>query len=80
MNRITRKVLNDSTISINKVSYDVPMQFIGMKAQVRFLPDRMEDAYLFYEGRHYPIRKTNRLENCRTKRDTPPIDYSRKEG
>lgn len=79
MNRIIRKVANDSTISIDKVSYDVPMQFIAMKVEVRFLPDRMGEAYLFYEGRHYPVRKTDRVENCHTKRNTPAIDYSRKE-
>ena len=29
MNRVHRKVRNDSTISIDSVSYDVPLQFIG---------------------------------------------------
>ncbi|MEY8335742.1 hypothetical protein AALB53_22070 [Lachnospiraceae bacterium 47-T17] len=27
LNRITRKANRDSTVSINRVSYDVPMQF-----------------------------------------------------
>ena len=77
MNREKRKVYNDSTVSIDKVSYDVPMQFIGEWVEVKFLPDRMEEAYIFHDSRHYPIRKTNRVENCRTKRDTPAIDYSK---
>lgn len=35
MNRVTRKVNNDSCISIDKVLYDAPQQFIGMKVDVR---------------------------------------------
>ena len=38
MNRISRRVNNDATISIDKVSYDVPMQFIKQKVEVRYLP------------------------------------------
>lgn len=77
MNRIIRKVNNDSTISINSTSYDVPMQFIRMKVEIRFLPDDMKNAYILYEGRRYPIRPTNKVENSRTKRENAPsIDYS----
>lgn len=78
MNRITRKVNLDATVSIDSVSYDVPMQFIRSKVEIRFLPDRMQDAYIFFEGKHYPIRPTNRVENGRTKRNnTHAIDYSK---
>jgi hypothetical protein len=76
LNRITRKVRNDSTVSIEKVSFDVPMQFIGSRIEIRFLPDDMDSAYILFEGRHYEIRKTNRNENCRVKRQNP-IDYSK---
>lgn len=76
LNRITRKVRNDSTVSIEKVSFDVPMQFIGSKVEIRFLPEDMDSAYILFEGRHYEIRKTNRNENCRVKRQNP-IDYSK---
>lgn len=78
MNRVTRKVNLDSTISIDKVYYDVPMQFIRSKVEIRLLPDRMQDAYIFFEGIKYPIRKTNRVENGRTKRNNQnAIDYSK---
>ena len=81
MNRITRKVANDSTISIDGVSYDAPMQFIGLKVEVRFLPNVMEDAYILHKKHQHPIRKTNKVENSRTKRlNTPSIDYSKKAG
>ena len=78
LNRITRKVNKDSTVSIDKVSYDVPMQFISSKVEIRFLPDDMSSAFILYEGVHYPIRPTDKNENCRTKRNnTPGIDYSK---
>lgn len=77
-NRVRRKVNKDSTVSIDNVSYDVPMQFISSKVEIRFLPDDMSSAYILYEGVHYPIRRTDRNENCRTKRDNPPyIDYAK---
>lgn len=81
MNRITRKVNLDATVSIGSLYYDVPMQFIRSKVEIRYLPDRMQDAYIFFEGNHYPIRPTNRVENGRTKRNnTHAIDYSKMGG
>lgn len=81
MNRIIRKVNNDSTITIDSVSYDVPMQFIRMKVEIRFLPDDMKNAYILYEKKRYPIRPTNKVENSRTKREnTFSIDYSMNRG
>lgn len=78
LNRITRKVNKDATVSIDKVSYDVPMQFISSKVEIRFLPDDMSSAFILYEGEHYPIRPTDKQENCRTKRcNAPAIDYSK---
>lgn len=78
-NRIMRKVRKDATVSIDKVYYDCPMQFIDMRVEIRFLPDAMEDAYIFYEGEHYPVRRTDKVENCRTKRIDPVIDYAKAE-
>lgn len=78
LNRITRKVNKDATVSIDGLSYDVPMQFISSKVDIRYLPDDMSSAFIFYEGEHYPIRRTDRNANCRAKRNnTPAIDYSR---
>lgn len=80
-NRITRKVNNDSCVTINGICYDAPQQFIGMKVDIRFLPTNMEDAYILYEGKHYPIPLTDKVANSRTKRNNlPTIDYSLKVG
>lgn len=68
-NRVTRKVNNDSTISIDGIYYDVPMQFIRMTVEVRYLPGQMENAYILYEGIHYPIVSTDKVANSRTKRN-----------
>jgi transposase InsO family protein len=80
-NRITRKVRKDSTVTIDNVCYDVPMQFISAKVDIRYLPDDMSTAFILFDGKKFPIRCTDRNENCRTKRNNlPAIDYSRAGG
>jgi hypothetical protein len=59
MNRIERRVNNDATIRIDNISYDVPMKFIKQKVEVRYLPDDMDNAFIFYENDKYNIRTTN---------------------
>lgn len=79
-NRITRKVNNDACISIDKTYYDAPQQFIGMKVEIRFLPGAMEAAYILYDDQRYPIVRTDKVANSRTKRNNPHdhLDYSRR--
>lgn len=68
-NRIYRRVNRDATIHLMNTVYDAPMQFIGQKVEVRFLPGQADGAYVLYGGEHYPLRLTDRVENGRTKRD-----------
>lgn len=77
LNRITRKVRKDSTISIDTYSYDVPMQFISQKVEIRFEPSNMDSAFILYDGKRFPIRRTNKVDNCHTKRNNPGVDYSK---
>jgi transposase InsO family protein len=81
-NRITRKVNNDSCVSIQKTLFDAPQQFIGMKVDIRYLPDRMEDAFILYEGNQYPLKSTDKVANAKTKRNNnfDPLDYSKRGG
>ena len=80
MNRALRKVRNDATISLLKMQFDAPMQFIRQTVEVRFLPDRLSDAYIFDEGKRFPLKLTDKQANSRAKRDNwPTVDYS-KEG
>ena len=78
-NRITRKVRKDSTITIDNICYDVPMQFISAKVDIRFLPDDMDSAYILMDNTKFPIRRTNRNENAHVKRNNSKaaIDYSK---
>jgi len=78
--RVTRKVRNDATLRIDKIQFDVPMQFIGQTVEVRFLPLDGHAAYILCDGRRYPLRKTNKAENGRAKRLTATIDYGRAAG
>lgn len=79
-NRIVRKVNRDATVSIASTWYDVPMQFIGQKVEIRYLPGDMESAYLLSKGTRYPLHVTNRVENGKIRRNHPvSIDYG-KEG
>jgi transposase InsO family protein len=75
LNRERRRVRADSTLQIRKVQFDVPLQFIGQTVDVRFPPDRMDEACVIYGGVKYALRKTNKAENARAKRDNPKIDY-----
>ena len=54
------------------------MQFIDQKVEIRFRPDEADSATIVFEGKHYPLRLTDKVENCRTKRNNgPTIDYSK---
>jgi putative transposase len=68
MNRVFRRVRNDATVVIDNTLYDVPMQFIRCRVEIRYLPDDMENSYILDDGIRYPVRKTNKVENGRTKR------------
>jgi hypothetical protein len=77
MNRVERKVNQDATISVNNQLFDAPIQFIGQKVQIRFLPDRLDDAYILHESQAFPLRLTDKPANARAKRKkTPMIDYA----
>ena len=78
MNRVKRRVKNDATVVIDNVMYDVPMQFIRCRVEIRYLPDDMEHAYILDDKVKYPIRKTNKVENAKTKRNNAyAISYER---
>jgi transposase InsO family protein len=78
MNRVNRKVRNDSTLSIQNVQFDAPMQFIRQTVEVRFLPGRISEAYIFDNGARFPLKATDKQANSRVKReDWPTVDYSK---
>lgn len=81
LNRIARKVNKDSTVSINKESFDVSMQFISMKVEIRYEPQNLDTAFILYDGKQFPLLRTDKNANCHTKRNNvPAIDYSKMGG
>ena len=79
-NRVLRNVNRDATIHLSNISYDAPMQFIGQKVEVRYLPGDVGSAYILYGRKHYPLHVTDRIANGKTRRETGvSIDYG-KEG
>ena len=68
LNRITRKVRHDSCVSINSVEYDCHPKFIGMTVEIRYTAGNMDSAYISYNGKEYPIKRTDKAENAHTKR------------
>lgn len=52
--RLVRRVNRDATIHLEGTVYDAPMQFIGQKVVVRFLPGEETGAYILYDGSIIP--------------------------
>jgi len=78
MNRIVRKVKNDATLSMLNKQFDAPMQFMRQSVEVRFLPDRLENAYIYDCGKRFPLKLTDKQANSKVKRENwPTVDYSR---
>lgn len=77
MNRTTRKVNNDATLRIDNIQFDAPIHFIGQNVQVRFLPDKLDEAYIYESETKYPLKLTDKVANSKAKRNNlPTIDYS----
>lgn len=70
LNRISRTVRNDSTVTIDKVSYDVPMQFISTRVEIRHSPKDMSDAHIVADRVTYPIVPTDRVANSKVPRQS----------
>jgi len=77
LNRVVRKVRKDATVSINKIFYDVPQEFICQSVEIRYVPYDMDTAFILYEKKRYPIVKTDKVANCHTRRNNNVIDYSK---
>jgi transposase InsO family protein len=69
LNRVARTVRNDATITIDKVSYDVPMGLVGTRVEVRCIPHDMTTAHIVIDGTAHPIRPTDRVANSKIPRE-----------
>jgi transposase InsO family protein len=78
MNRLVRKVKNDSTLSMLNHQFDAPMQFMRQSVEVRFIPDDLPNAYIFDKGKRFPLKITDKQANSKVKRNKyPAVDYSK---
>lgn len=80
LHRVSRKVNNDATISLNCLQFEVPAKYIGQKINVRYSPINFEKAFIFDKYNKicdtvYPLRK---VDNSKIKRNV--IDYSKVNG
>lgn len=78
--RVTRTVKNDATISLNKILFQVPLNYMGEKIHVRYDPTSLDKAYIFTEDGKltdtiFPI---NKLENSKVRREqnVKSVDFS----
>ena len=69
--RVTRKVKNDATISIQNMLFEVPLRYVGESINVRYDPTCMDKAYIFSDSNVlmdtiYPVKK---IDNSRIRRE-----------
>lgn len=77
LHRVTRRVSNDATVSLNNMQFETPPKYIGLKINIRYSPIDLDKAYIFDNNNKlqdviYPLR---RVDNSKVKRNT--IDYSK---
>lgn len=78
--RISRKVKNDATVSIDNLLFEVPMKYIGDRINIRYDPSSLDKAFIFSEDGKlmdtiYPVKK---IDNSRIRRNenVKPMDFS----
>ena len=82
LHRVTRRVYGDSTIKLNKDTFEVPVKYIGQTINIRYYPIDLKEAYIFDERNNllntiYPV---NKIDNSKSKRKQKPLDYSKING
>lgn len=78
--RVTRKVKNDATISINTIIFEVPLKYIGDKINIRYDPTSLDKAFIFSEEGKildtiFPVNKVDNT-HVRRKENIKPVDFS----
>lgn len=78
--RITRKVKNDATISIQNMLFEVPLKYVSETINIRYDPTSMDKAYIFSDDNIlmdtvYPVKK---IDNSRIRREQniKSVDFS----
>jgi putative transposase len=78
--RVTRKVKNDSTISIDSILFEVPLKYVGEVINVRYDPTCTGKAYIFSEDNILldTISPVKKIDNSKIRREHnfKSIDFS----
>ncbi len=77
LHRVTRKVNNDATISIDKRKYEVPQKYISHSVYIRYSPHDLNTAYIYdvNNKRCENIGIVKKVDNSKIVREI--LDYSR---
>lgn len=65
-----RRVNNDATIKLNSEISETFQQYIGQQVQIKYMPD-LSHVYLYINDEYIEIKKVNKVENSRIKRNEP---------
>ena len=77
LHKVTRRVMNDATITIFSKLFEVPQKYIKLRINIRYSPLNLDEAYIFDTNNKitdtiYPLKK---IDNSKIKRKN--IDYSK---
>ncbi|MDF2701047.1 MAG: transposase of IS1604-like element [Haloplasmataceae bacterium] len=79
LHREERRVLNDGTIKINSLVFEVPQEYISQRIQVRYLPFDLSKAFIYDKDELIEIYQLNRVDNSKVKRKNS-IDFTKVSG
>ena len=78
--RVSRKVKNDSTVSVDNQLYEVPSKYVGSTINIRYDPTSTEEAFIFSQNgeRLERILRLNKIDNSKIKRSSRKahVDFS----
>lgn len=78
--RVTRKVKNDATISIQNTLFEVPLKYVGETINIRYDPTDLDKAYIFSDHNLLldSILPVKKIDNSKIRRDqnVKAVDFS----
>lgn len=78
--RVSRKVRNDATISIDTVLFEVPMKYVGDRLSIRYDPTCLDKTYIFSDDGKVmdTVNPLKKIDNSKIRRNqnTKPMDFS----
>ena len=81
LNRETRNVRNDATISFRDMLYEVPQEFIKKKIVIKYKPTQIDELYIYNDKneRVCSIKVIDKVSNSKMKRNEKISMYRKEE-